>query len=63
MKRFPDKFTTDFESNKKFLLSVVHISSVKMRNRIAGYITHLVAVTHGMNQTKKQRENNFLTMA
>lgn len=45
VKRHPDKFTTDFESNKKVLQSLSNISSVRLRNRIAGYITRLVAIT------------------
>ncbi|MFB0501715.1 MAG: 30S ribosomal protein S17e [Candidatus Bathyarchaeia archaeon] len=45
VKRYPDKFTTDFEDNKKLVESFVNISSTKLRNRIAGYITRLLAVT------------------
>jgi len=46
VKRYPDKFTTDFEDNKKLVESFVKISSTKLRNRIAGYITRLIAITH-----------------
>ncbi len=41
VERFPDKFTTDFETNKKLIESLTNISSKKLRNRIAGYITQL----------------------
>ena len=41
VERFPDKFTTDFENNKKLVESLTNISSKKLRNRIAGYITQL----------------------
>jgi len=44
VKRYPDKFTTDFESNKKTLESVATIYSSKLRNLIAGYITRLEAI-------------------
>jgi len=44
LKRYPDKFTTDFESNKKLLESLIKTTSVKLRNRIAGYVTRLVAI-------------------
>jgi len=44
VKRHPDKFTIDFESNKKLLASMVTVYSTKMRNLIAGYITRLVAI-------------------
>ena len=41
VERFPDKFTTDFETNKKLVDTLTNISSKKLRNRIAGYITKL----------------------
>ena len=41
VERFPDKFTTDFETNKKLLESLTNISSKNLRNRVAGYITRL----------------------
>ena len=34
-----DKFSTDFEHNKKILDEVKKIESKKMRNVLAGYIT------------------------
>jgi len=53
VERFPDKFTTDFETNKKLVESLTNISSTKLRNRVAGYITHL------QNQ-KKQKKAVFM---
>ena len=46
VERFPDKITTDFENNKKLVDTLTSISSTKLRNRIAGYATRLVATTH-----------------
>lgn len=43
--RFPNRFTTDFEENKKAVDALTETSSSKVRNRIAGYITRLVRVT------------------
>lgn len=43
---YPDKFTTDFQTNKKIVESLVQVPSTKLRNRIAGYITRLLAVAH-----------------
>ena len=43
--RFPEKCTVDFESNKKLVESLTNISSTKLRNRIAGYITRLLTIT------------------
>jgi len=45
VRRYPEQFSTDFEGNKKFLGSVARIYSSKLRNRIAGYITRLVAIS------------------
>jgi len=53
--RYPDKFSTDFEQNKKSLETVARISTVKMRNRVAGYITRLLAITQA-SQSSTQKE-------
>jgi len=52
VERFPDKFTTDFETNKKLVESLTNISSTKLRNRVAGYITQL------QNQKKQKKQKN-----
>ena len=44
IKRYPDRFTTDFEENKKSLEPLLVIPSIRLRNRIAGYITRLLAI-------------------
>jgi len=41
--RFPDRFTADFEANKKSVEAVTEISSPRLRNRIAGYVTRLLS--------------------
>jgi small subunit ribosomal protein S17e len=51
VERFPDKFTTDFENNKKLVDTFTDISSNRLRNKVAGYITHL----------QKQKKQNKLT--
>ena len=43
LKRYPDKFTSDFEENKKVVMSLVSVSSPKLRNSIVGYITRLAS--------------------
>lgn len=45
VKRFPERFTTDFQSNKKMLKSMAYIYSSKLTNLIAGYITRLVVIS------------------
>ena len=39
--RFGDKFTTDFTANKKLTDQFTDISSKKLRNTVAGYLTRL----------------------
>ncbi len=41
MKKYSDLFSRDFEVNKKLLDEFVVVQSKLVRNRIAGYITHL----------------------
>ena len=53
--RYPNKFTTNFEENKKLVDSLVKTSSTKLRNRIAGYITRLSAVAQAA-QTEEIEE-------
>ncbi|MEM1581046.1 MAG: 30S ribosomal protein S17e [Candidatus Bathyarchaeia archaeon] len=45
IRRYPDKFTANFEENKKILSSIAYIPSIRLRNSIAGYITRLVSLS------------------
>jgi small subunit ribosomal protein S17e len=45
MDRFPNRFTSDFEMNKKAVDELSLVRSKKLRNRIAGYISHLVSIS------------------
>ncbi|RLG81604.1 MAG: 30S ribosomal protein S17e [Thermoprotei archaeon] len=49
---FPDEVSDDFEANKELVKKYVYIRSKKLRNQIAGYITHLVKI----RALKQQRE-------
>jgi small subunit ribosomal protein S17e len=42
LSKYSDVFTDDFEKNKDLLNQYVIIQSKLIRNRIAGYIVHLV---------------------
>ena len=39
---YPQLFNEDFQHNKEILKSILITPSKKLRNQIAGYITHLV---------------------
>ena len=45
VEKYPKAFNTDFENNKLMVDSLTDVSSVTMRNRIAGYITRCVGHT------------------
>jgi small subunit ribosomal protein S17e len=36
---YPNEFTADFEHNKKKVSELTDVSTIMMRNRIAGYVT------------------------
>ena len=44
LRRFPDRFEGEFESDKQAVNELVTTPSKRLRNRIAGYITRLKAV-------------------
>ena len=50
LEKYPDLFTGDFEHNKRVVSQLVELKSKKLRNQIAGYITHLV------NMKRKREE-------
>ena len=56
LKRYPDKFTGDFESNKKVLVTLSETSSTRLRNRIAGYVTRLVAIAEAAEKAQEEGE-------
>ena len=39
LENYPDRFTTNFEENKKTILSIAIIRYKILRNKMAGYIT------------------------
>ena len=41
VRRFPDRFTGEFESDKQMVNELVITPSKRLRNRIAGYVTRL----------------------
>lgn len=51
MELFPSEISASFEDNKKLVSKYVYLRSKKLRNQIAGYITHLVRVREKRLQT------------
>jgi small subunit ribosomal protein S17e len=44
LEKYPGLFTRDFNQNKLLVSRLVETQSKKVRNLIAGYVTHLVAI-------------------
>ncbi|RLE87461.1 MAG: 30S ribosomal protein S17e [Thermoprotei archaeon] len=44
LEKYPDAFTTDFEHNKRMVMQLTDITSKRVRNRVAGYVTRLVKI-------------------
>ena len=42
--KYPNVFTTDFETNKKLLDKYLEVDSKHLRNRISGYIVNLLKI-------------------
>jgi len=42
LERYPDKFSADYEQNRRTLDELASIESKPLRNKIAGYITTLL---------------------
>ncbi len=41
---YPNEVSADFEVNKELVKKCVYVRSKKLRNQIAGYLTHLVKI-------------------
>jgi small subunit ribosomal protein S17e len=52
LEKYPDLFTKDFQKNKEILKTLLRTQSKKLRNQIAGYITHLVKIRERMQEKK-----------
>jgi small subunit ribosomal protein S17e len=53
MERFPDKFSNNFDDNKHAVDDLTEGATTKVRNQVAGYITHTISLT----QTDSASEN------
>ena len=43
IRRFPDRFSNNFEENKHAVGTLIRGTTTRVRNQIAGYITHAFA--------------------
>ena len=54
--RYPDKFNAEFKNNQELVKSLAVVSTARLRNRIAGYITRLLA-SEEPDQTSEDEED------
>ena len=45
MTRFPNKFSSNFDDNKHAVDELTEGATTKVRNQVAGYITHTISFT------------------
>ena len=53
LRRYPDRFTDDFEHNKRVLQDLVDAESKYLRNALAGYITRYMSRASGVEEEEK----------
>jgi small subunit ribosomal protein S17e len=44
MARFPNKFTTNFDDNKRLVDELTRGTTTRVRNKVAGYITRTISL-------------------
>jgi len=52
MERFPDKFTTNFDENKRLVDTLTQGTTTRVRNQIAGYITRTKSLEKASSETE-----------
>jgi len=54
--KYPNKITADFENNKKLVTKFTNISSIKLRNRVAGYAARLAGTVYSSDALETEEE-------
>jgi small subunit ribosomal protein S17e len=56
MLRFPDKFSSNFDDNKHAVDALTRGATTKVRNQVAGYITHTISLTQAGSPSETAEE-------
>ena len=59
IRRFPEKFSNNFEENKRAVNMLTQGATTKVRNQIAGYITSMCAPDDTANENTCEEETNL----
>jgi small subunit ribosomal protein S17e len=60
MHRFPKKFTNNFDENKPLVDSLTQGTTTRVRNQIAGYITHTLSLAQADSLTEPDVDEEAL---
>ena len=56
MARFPDKFSSNFDDNKHAVSALTQGATTRIRNQIAGYITHILTLAQADSPSETAEE-------
>jgi len=56
LEKYPSKFSADFEANKQLVNEYTNISSIKLRNRVAGYTARLASIMYSSEDSESDEE-------
>jgi ribosomal protein S17E len=57
MVRFPSKFNTSFDENKKSVDALTKGATTRVRNQTAGYITRTLSLAQANSETESELED------
>ncbi|NPA86361.1 MAG: 30S ribosomal protein S17e [bacterium] len=57
LEKYPQAFTKDFEHNKRMVALLTNITSKRVRNRVAGYIVHLLRVKEELAELERRKRH------
>lgn len=55
--RFPDRFSSNFNDNKRVVDALTEGATTKVRNQVAGYITHTISLTQTDSSSETGEED------
>ena len=61
MARYPTKFSTNFDDNKRLVDSLTEGTTTRVRNQIAGYITRTIALSQSNSGNEPEGEEEEIT--
>jgi len=59
MIRFPSKFTTNFDENKRLVDELTKGTTTRVRNKVAGYITRTKALAQANSEIESDLEEEI----